>query len=64
MLTWANLNHTLCGIDNDPFFAAFNLGEWYYFWSDIYLLFSCTVGYLLNYFIQITVFAIVDLKII
>lgn len=49
--TWANLNHALCGIDNDPFFAYFELGEWYYFWSDAYLLFSCMVGYVLNYLI-------------
>ena len=22
-ISWANLNHTLCGVDNDPFFATF-----------------------------------------
>jgi len=58
MTTWANLNHALCGIDNDPFYAYFDLGEWYYFWSDGYLLFSCMVGYLLNYVIQVVVFAV------
>lgn len=48
-LTWANLNHTLCGLDNDPFYKAFDLGKWYYGWSEFYLLFSCFVGYFVNY---------------
>lgn len=49
--TWANLNHALCGIDNDPFYKIFDLGEWYYLWADAYLLFSCMVGYSLNWLI-------------
>ena len=54
-LTWANLNHTLCGLDNDPFYKAFDLGKSYYGWSELYLLGSCFVGYLLNYiFIRVT----------
>lgn len=48
LLTWANLNHSLCGIDNDPFFKHFDLGESYYLLADLYLLFSCMVGNLLN----------------
>lgn len=36
-LTWANLNHTLCGIDNDPWRTHFNLGEYYFFWAEFYL---------------------------
>mmetsp|Transcript_28705 Transcript_28705/g.20772 ORF Transcript_28705/g.20772 Transcript_28705/m.20772 type:complete len:173 (-) Transcript_28705:101-619(-) len=46
--TWTNLNHTLCGVENDPFYAYFNLGKWYYPLSDFYLLFSCYVGIYLN----------------
>jgi hypothetical protein len=47
-LTWANLNHTLCGIDNDPFYRSFKMGKWYYFWADWYLMFSCYVGIFVN----------------
>jgi hypothetical protein len=54
--TWANLNHTLCGVDNDPFFKHFNLGWTYYFWADFYLLFSCWVGWLLNFLIVTAIF--------
>lgn len=36
-LTWANLNHTLCGIDTDPWRKAFNLQEYFYFWAEFYL---------------------------
>ena len=49
LISWANLNHTLCGVDNDPFFANFNMGKWYFIWSDLYLLFSCYVGLILNF---------------
>ncbi len=57
-LTWANLNHALCGLDNDPFYKHFNLQEWYYLWADAYLLFSCMVGYFVNYIIQIMIFGV------
>jgi len=60
-LTWANLNHTLCGVDNDPFYKMFDLGKWYYIWSDLYLLGSCCVGYLLNYVIIVSVFFLLGL---
>ena len=50
-LTWANLNHTLCGVGNDPFYENLELGHTYYFWADFYLLFSCYVGICLNYVI-------------
>ena len=49
MLFWANLNHTLCGVSNDPFFAYFDMGKWYLFWADFYLLFSAYVGIILNF---------------
>lgn len=35
--SWANLNHTLCSVDNDPWKKAFNMGNYYYFWADFYL---------------------------
>lgn len=50
-MTWANLNHTLCGLDNDPFYHYFDMGEWYYLWSDIYLLASCYFWVMFNYFL-------------
>ena len=54
-ISWANLNHTLCGVDNDPFFANLDMGQWYYLWADLYLLFSCYVGLILNFLICYTV---------
>lgn len=51
-LTWANLNHALCGLDNDPFYAFFDLGKSYYGWADAYLLFSCMVGYTVNFIVH------------
>ena len=47
-LTWANLNHTLCGVDNDPFYKGFDLGYSYYFWADFYLLGGCIVTIIVN----------------
>jgi len=47
-LTWANLNHTLCGVSNDPFYVYFELGEHYYLMGDFYLMFSCFIGHLIN----------------
>ena len=49
LITWTNLNHSLCGVDNDPFFAAFDLGKWYYLWADFYLLGGCFVATYVNY---------------
>lgn len=50
-LTWANLNHTLCGVGNDPFYSNFNLGYTYYFWADFYLLFGCYTTIAVNFVI-------------
>ena len=50
-LTWANLNHTLCGVGNDPFYSGFDLGHTYYFWADFYLLGGCYVTLIVNYMI-------------
>ena len=37
-MTWANLNHTLCGVNNDPFYANFEMGKWYHFFAEFYLM--------------------------
>ena len=37
LLTWANLNHSLCGTDTDPIWYLFDLGKWYYLLADFYL---------------------------
>lgn len=36
-LTWANLNHTLCSVENDPWKKTFNMGNYYFFWAEFYL---------------------------
>jgi TMEM164 family len=48
LLTWANLNHSLCGVHNDPFYEMFQLGKWYWFWADFYLTLACFVGFIAN----------------
>eukprot|EP00347_Sterkiella_histriomuscorum_P008871 403343426 len=50
-MTWANLNHTLCGIDNDPWRVTFGMHKYFYLWADGYLqLASVTISFL-NYYI-------------
>eukprot|EP00347_Sterkiella_histriomuscorum_P003746 403363105 len=50
-MTWANLNHTLCGIDNDPWRVTFGMHKYFFFWADGYLqLASVTISFL-NYYI-------------
>ena len=39
-MTWANMNHTLCGVDNDIFYNTFDLGKWYYLFAEVYLFLS------------------------
>jgi hypothetical protein len=51
LYTWVNLNHSLCGVDNDPFYAIFDLGKWYYIWADVYLLMGCYAATVVNYLI-------------
>jgi len=36
-LSWANLNHTLCSVENDPWKNFFNMGVYYYLWAEFYL---------------------------
>ena len=50
-MTWANLNHTLCGIDNDPWRATFGMREYFYYWADYYLLFTSVSVSKINSFI-------------
>ena len=47
-LTWANLNHTLCGLKSDIFYTHFELGESYFLYGDIYVFLLCMSGYLIN----------------
>ena len=47
-LTWANLNHSLCDVDNDPWYKYLDLGESYYLFADFYLLLTCMFCNLLN----------------
>lgn len=61
LIFWANLNHNLCGVDNDPFFANFFPDYTYYAWADLYLLFSCYVGLILNFTICYTVKVVKDI---
>ena len=51
-ITWANLNHTLWGIDNDPFRRHFQLKEYYYFWSEFYLWLNSLLGVTFTYIIK------------
>ena len=49
ILTWANLNHSLCGHHSDPFYEHFNLGRWYWLWAELYLLVaSLGIGFGIN----------------
>ena len=50
-LTWANLNHTLCGTDTDPIWYLFNLGKWYYPAAEIYLGAASLALHLVNFLI-------------
>ena len=46
-MTWANLNHTLCGIDNDPWRVTFGMHKYFYFWAEFYLMLaSVTISYM------------------
>ena len=49
LMTWANLNHTLCGTDSDPVWYLFGLGKWYYPIAEIYLGAFATLAILGNY---------------
>ena len=61
-LTWANLNHTLCGTSSDLFYSHFELGESYFLYGDIYLIFLCMCGYFINTVIVTIVFKLFGLN--
>lgn len=44
LMTWANLNHSLCGLHSDPAYELLNLGKWYWLVSEIYLTMAQFVG--------------------
>lgn len=49
-ITWANLNHTLCAGDNDPWSAYFGMHKYFYVWADGYLALTSVAS---QYFISI-----------
>jgi hypothetical protein len=53
LMSWANLNHGLCGTDSDPvytYLANLEIGKWYWFYAEFYLsLASFLLGYGVNY---------------
>jgi hypothetical protein len=42
-ITWANLNHSLCSVDNDPWKAYFGMHKYYYVWAEFYLALTSVV---------------------
>jgi len=42
-ITWANLNHTLCAVDNDPWRAYFGMHKYYWVWSEVYLAITSVI---------------------
>ena len=54
-MTWANLNHTLCGVDNDPWRVTFGMHKYFYFWADFYLGLTSHAVCLLNVIIVVLV---------
>lgn len=43
-MTWANLNHTLCSVDNDPWKAYFGMKKYFYGWADFYLALTSVIS--------------------
>lgn len=43
ILTWANLNHSLCGHHSDPVYELLQLGRWYWLIAELYLLIASLV---------------------
>jgi hypothetical protein len=52
LLTWANLNHGLCGHHSDPVYVLLGLGKWYWLVAEIYLILaSLLFGYGINFLV-------------
>ena len=64
-MTWANLNHSLCSVDNDPWKAYFRMHKFYYFFAEFYLgltsvvtqYFICIIGFIFCSWRQFTIHA-------
>ena len=56
-ITWANLNHSLCSVDNDPWKAYFGMHKYYYMWAEFYLALTSVVT---QYFVSILAFVLVQ----
>lgn len=56
LLTWANLNHCLCGTATDPFWLYLDLGKWYYVVGEFYLssasILLCAFNFGICYFVK------------
>lgn len=60
LLTWANLNHTLCGFESDILYEIFNLGKWYWPWCELYLTIIGLIGFIVNFIIITIVHSAID----
>jgi hypothetical protein len=58
-MTWANLNHTLCTMGNDPWRDYFGMGNYFYFWAEVYLGLCSIVG---QYFIGVLAFILCSFR--
>lgn len=57
-MSWANLNHTLCGCDNDPFYVILGSNKYFYLFADGYLGLISVGMWVVNYVIVKAVIAI------
>jgi len=58
-MTWANLNHSLCTVDNDPWREYFMMHNYFYYWAEVYLGFTSVVT---QYFIGLLGFVLCSCK--
>ena len=59
LLSWANLNHALCGFESDPVYELLHLGKWYWFWSEVYLTIVLVLVFKLNCLLIETTHAVI-----
>lgn len=58
-MTWANLNHSLCTVDNDPWREYFIMHNYFFYWAEVYLGFTSVVT---QYFIGLLGFVLCSCK--
>ena len=58
LLSWANLNHSLCDLESDPVYILLGLGKWYWFWAEVYLSLASFLVFRLNCLICDVSFAV------